>query len=96
MSIKYVRVALAVLCLSFVTVSFVGANNGVAAQQGAPLFQPAFLAAGPAVATCQLKGGGGGNCDTDADCPSGSYCDHDPIALGPYCVAGSSGTSLEF
>lgn len=92
MAAKTIRITLAALCLLFATASFVGAGSE-AAQQGAPLFQPAFLSE---PASCQLKGAGGGNCSSDADCPSGSYCYHDPIALVPYCVAGSSGDSFEF
>jgi hypothetical protein len=92
MSTKQVRVTFVVLCLLFATASFVGAGSE-AVRQGSPLFQPAFLAA-PGT-SCELRGAAGGNCDTDADCPSGSYCYHDPIALVPYCVAGSSGPSVE-
>lgn len=37
----------------------------------------------------RCEAAGGSNCDTDADCPSGSYCYHDPLAFVPYCVSGS-------
>lgn len=83
MSVKQVRIGAAVFFLLFGTVTWLGAATDDAPPAGAQQepSQPASTAVG---AVCAAAGSG--NCDSDADCPSGQFCYHDPIAFVPYCA----------
>jgi len=90
---KKSRIPAAVIGLALGTASWLGAGAGQISPASPASLHPAAPPFSPALPfEASHRSAGGGNCDSDADCPGG-YCYHDPIALVPYCVAGS--VSLE-
>lgn len=93
MLLKHVCAASVGFCLFLGTAAWSSAASespSIASAQQV-FFQPAF---GPATAGCPAAAMGG-NCDTDADCPSGQFCYNDPIAFVPYCAPRNGDTTLE-